>query len=108
MMIDKQQQGLGIVVLLADKREEILRLAEKHGASNMRVFGSVARGEAAEDSDIDFLVEWDLTRISSRGGGVGLTLELEELLGRKVDVVSEKGLHPRIKKRVLSEAVPLS
>ena len=98
--------GLGIDDLLKDKREEILRLAEKHGAFNVRVFGSVARGEAGPDSDIDLLVEWDLTRISS-WGGVGLDIELRELLGRDVDVASEEDLHWYIRDRVLKEAMPL-
>jgi hypothetical protein len=92
--------------LLTVKRDEILRLAAHHGASNVRVFGSVVRGEATSKSDIDLLVKWDYERISS-WGGVGLSLDLEELLGRKVDVVSEDGLHWYIRDRVLAEAVPL-
>lgn len=87
-------------------REEILRLAEQHGAFNVRVFGSVARGDAGPESDIDLLVEWDYTRISA-WGGVGFELALQELLGRKVDVVSEKWLNPRLRDRILHEAVPL-
>jgi hypothetical protein len=92
--------------LLTVKRDEILRLAAHHGASNVRVFGSVVRGQATDESDIDLLVKWDYERISS-WGGVGLSLDLEELLGRKVDVVSEDGLHWYIRDRVLAEAVPL-
>jgi uncharacterized protein len=102
-MTDEVRRGLGIDDLLSDKREEILRLAEKHGATNVRVFGSVARGEANADSDVDFLVDWDMARISS-WGGVGLNLDLEELLGRPVDVATEEGLHRLIKQNVLSEA----
>ncbi len=105
-MTDGTHSGLGIADLLKDKREEILRLAEEHGAYNVRLFGSVARGEAGPESDVDFLVEWDYARMSS-WGGIGLNLALEELLGCKVDVISEKNLHPRIKKRVLQEAAPL-
>lgn len=97
---------LSIEDLLADQREAILRLADKHGAENVRVFGSVARGEAGPDSDIDFLVDWNLDRISS-WGGTGFILELEQLLGRKVDVVSVEELHRVIRRRVLREAVPL-
>jgi predicted nucleotidyltransferase len=105
-MTDEIKRGLGIDDLLADKREDILRIAEKHGASNVRVYGSVARGEATPESDVDLLVDWDLKRISS-WGGAGLDLELEELLGRKVDIASEDELHPRIKANVLHEAVAL-
>ncbi len=99
-------QGLGITDILEAQRDNILRLAEKHGAYNVRVFGSVARGEATETSDVDFLVEWDYKRMSS-WGGMGLHFELEELLGREVDIVTEKTLHQRIKQHVLDEAIPL-
>lgn len=87
-------------------RDQILALAEKHGAYNVRVFGSVARGEAEPDSDVDFLVDWDYERMSS-WGGVGLTHELEQLLGCRVDVGSPKELHWYIRARVLEEAVAL-
>ena len=105
-MTDQPKTGLGIADLLADKREEILKIAEKHGASNVRVFGSVARGEAREDSDVDFLVDWDYSRISS-WGGVGLSIDLEDLLGRPVDVGGADELHWYIKEQVLKEAVLL-
>lgn len=88
--------------LLRDKREEILRIAEKHGASNVRVFGSVARGEADERSDIDLLVQMEPGR--SLLDHAALWLELEKLLGRGVDVVSEKGLRPRVREHVLRDA----
>jgi len=91
--------------LLKEKREEILRIAEKRGARNVRVFGSVARGEADEKSDIDLLVEMEPGRSLLDLGG--LYHDLNELLGVKVDVVSEKGLRQRIRQRVLDEAVPL-
>jgi hypothetical protein len=100
------QTGQGIADLLGEKREEIVRLAEKHGAMNVRVFGSVARGEASEDSDIDFLVTWNYGYLS-RWGGIGLSIELAELLGRNVDVVGEDELHCVIRERVLEEARPL-
>lgn len=100
------KQKLGIADLLLPKREEILRIAEQHGASNVRVFGSVARGEATDASDIDLLVDWDFKRISS-WGGIGLYFDLEELLGRKVDICSEKELHRLIRNKVIQEAVPL-
>jgi predicted nucleotidyltransferase len=91
--------------LLRENREEILRIAEKHGASNVRVFGSVARGEADERSDIDLLVRME----PDRGllNHAALWLELEKLLGREVDVVSEKGLRPRVREHVLRDARPL-
>ena len=91
--------------LLKAKREEILRVAAKRGARNVRIFGSVARGEADEASDIDILVDLEPGRSLLDLGG--LWSELNELLGRKVEVVTEKGLRERIRDRVLREAVPL-
>jgi predicted nucleotidyltransferase len=91
--------------LLKKKREQILGIAAKYGASNVRVFGSVARGEADEASDIDFLVEMEAGRSLLDLGG--LQAELEAILGRRVDVVTEKGLKARIRSRVLGEAVPV-
>ena len=88
-----------------EKREEILQVAAKHGARNVRVFGSVARGEADEESDIDLVVEFEPGR--SLLDHAALWLELQELLGCKVDVVSDRGIKPRIRDRVLKEAVPL-
>ena len=91
--------------LLQEKREAILQLAAKHGARNVRVFGSVARHEADEQSDIDFLVEMEPGRSLLDMGG--FLTDLRELLGREVDVVTERGLKPRIRDRVLQEAVAL-
>ncbi len=91
--------------LLKEKREDILRVCAKHGARNVRIFGSVARGDADEQSDIDLLVEFEPER--SLLDHAALWLELQELLGRKVDVISERGIKPRIRERVLREAVPL-
>lgn len=104
--MSNQEQGLGIAEFIGDKREAILALAEQHGAYNVRVFGSVARGEATSESDIDFLVTWDIERMSA-WGGIGLTLDLQALLGCSVDVVSDEALHWYIRERVLSEAIPL-
>jgi predicted nucleotidyltransferase len=87
------------------KRAEILRIATKHGASNVRIFGSVARGEARFDSDVDVLVDLEPGR--SLLDHVALQLELEELLGCRVDVVTERGLKPGIRERVLQDAVAL-
>jgi hypothetical protein len=91
--------------LLNEEREAILRLGARHGAKNIRVFGSVARGEADAQSDIDFLVEMEPGRTLMDMGG--LLMDLRELLGCNVDVVTEKGLRARIRDRVLKEAVPL-
>jgi len=96
---------MDINALLQQKREEILRIAAQHGARNVRVFGSVARGEARPESDIDFLVEMEPGR--SLLDHVALLLDLEQLLGRKVDVATERGLKERIRVRVLREAAPL-
>ena len=91
--------------LTHEKRNEIQRIATKHGARNIRVFGSVARGEARNGSDIDFLV--DTGPVTSSWFPAGLVLDLEEVLGCKVEVVTEKGLSPFLTERVLQEAVQL-
>ena len=96
---------MGVEDLLENKREEILQVAARHGATNIRIFGSVARGEADERSDVDFLVDMASGRSLLDLGG--LLMDLQELLGRPVDVVTEKGLRERIRERVLREAVPL-
>lgn len=81
-------------------------MADKHDAYNVRVFGSVVRGEAHPDSDVDFLVDWDYERLSS-WGGVGFEIELEELLGRHVDIVSADCLHSLMREQILKDAVSL-
>lgn len=91
--------------LLGSKREAILSAARRRGAVNVRVFGSVARGSAGRGSDIDFLVDLEPGRSLLDLGG--LLMDLEEVLGAPVDVVTEKGLRPRLRDRVLSEAVSL-
>ena len=91
--------------LLQEKREDILRIAEKHGASNVRVFGSVARGEAGPDSDVDFLVE--VGPVCSSWFPGGLIVDLEDLLGSRVDVVTPNALHWFIRDQILSEAKAL-
>jgi len=96
---------MGIGELLAERRGEILRLAEEHGACNVRVFGSVARGDAGEESDVDFLV--DVAPEHSSWFPAGLLLDLEDLLNRRVHVVTEKALHELVRDRVLQEAVCL-
>ncbi len=88
-----------------NKREIILQIARRHGATNVRVFGSVSRGEARPDSDVDFLVDLEQGRSLFDLGG--LLMDLQKFLGCPVDVVTEKGLRPRIRERVLREAMPL-
>ncbi len=92
--------------LLLEKREEIIRIAEKHGAYNVRIFGSVARGEDDEKSDIDFLIDYDLSKISPWFPS-GLMQDLQSILGRKVDIVTVEGLKERIRERVLEESIEL-
>lgn len=89
---------------LRSMKPQILAIAAEHGVGNVRVFGSVARGEADETSDVDFLVTvekpmgWDFYSIEPR---------LEELIGCEVDVITDKSIHPRLRERILSEATPL-
>jgi predicted nucleotidyltransferase len=99
------KKNMSMQELLQEKRQEILAIAAKHGAYNVRIFGSVARGEADEQSDVDVLVELDANRRLMDLGG--LLMDLESLLGCKVDVVTTRGLRKRIRERVLREAVPL-
>jgi predicted nucleotidyltransferase len=89
---------MGIREIIGDKRDAILTLAAKHGARNVRVFGSVADGSADEASDVDFLVEMEPGRSLLDLGG--LLMDLQNLLGRKVDVVTDAGLRNRIRQRV--------
>ncbi len=91
--------------LRTTKRDEILRVAAKRGARNIRVFGSVARGESDARSDIDFLVDLEPDR--SLFDLSGLLIDLQAVLQIEVDVVTERGLRARVRERVLREAVPL-
>ena len=91
--------------LLTAKRGEILSLAARHGARNVRIFGSAARGEAGPESDVDVLVDLEPGR--SLLDRVALIQDLEDLLGRKVDVLTEKGLHGCIRERILRKSVRL-
>jgi len=94
-----------LALVLKQKREKVLETAARFGATNVRIFGSVARGEATEASDIDILVTMAPGRSLMDLGG--LLVELQELLGSDVDIVTEKGLRPRIREQVLKDAVPL-
>lgn len=94
-----------ILDTLRAQREEILRIADKHGARNVRVFGSVIHGDERPDSDIDLLV--DVAPEHSPFFPAGFIADLEELFRRDIDVVTAQGLHWYIRDRVLAEAVPL-
>jgi uncharacterized protein len=96
---------MGLRERIERKRQDILSIAAKHGARNVRVFGSVARGDADERSDVDFLVQFD--EQSSLRDHAALLVELETLLGCHVDVAPDDCLRPRVRERVLKEAVPL-
>jgi uncharacterized protein len=96
---------LTLDTLRIERREEILRLAERRGAHSLRVFGSVARGDANENSDLDLLVAWEPGR--SLMDHAGLVQDLQELLGVKVHVGTEKSLHWYVRDRILHEATPL-
>jgi len=93
---------MDIAALLEETKKEIREIAAKRGAHNVRVFGSVARGEAKPDSDVDFLVNMEPGRTLFDMGG--LLMDLRDLLGLQVDVVTEHGLKARIRDRVLKEA----
>ncbi|MEM6519518.1 MAG: nucleotidyltransferase family protein [Cyanobacteria bacterium P01_D01_bin.71] len=92
--------------ILRAHREQILEIAAEHGAFNVRVFGSVIRGEDTPESDIDFLIDYDPTKVTPWFPG-GLLMDLQDLLGCQVDVLTERGISPLIRERVLAEARPL-
>jgi predicted nucleotidyltransferase len=94
-----------IAVEIRDRRDEIPRIAAQHGAGNVRVFGSVGRGEDTPESDVDFLV--DVTGETTPWFHGSLVADLEQLLGRRVQVVIRRSLSPLIRESVLREAVPL-
>lgn len=96
---------MSIQELLQEQRDEIERVAKRHGVIRMQIFGSVARDEATPDSDIDFLVE--IGPDTSAWFPAGLMLDLEALLGRRVEIVTEQALHPDLRESILSDARPL-
>ena len=96
---------MSISQVLQSKRSQIIQIAARHGAQNVRVFGSVVRGDAGPDSDIDFLVDMEGGR--SLLDLVQLSQDLEELLHRKVDVLTDGGLSPHLEQHIHAEAVPL-
>jgi hypothetical protein len=91
--------------VLRAKQSEIQSIAAKHGAGNVRVFGSVARGDARENSDVDLLI--DIVGPTTPWFPGGLLTDLETALGRRVDIVIAGSLHPLLRESVLKEAVPL-
>ena len=91
--------------IIREKSEDIKKVAQMHGANNVRIFGSIARGEESQESDIDFLV--DIGAETSSWFPAGLILDLEKILGRRVEVVTEKGLNHLIRDRILNEAMPI-
>lgn len=96
--------GLGPAEVLGGKRARFLAIVSKHHAESPRIFGSVARGQATDDSDLDLLVKFDdVATIFDR---TNLKRELEKLLGRKVDVADERGLHWLARPQILDEATP--
>ena len=96
---------MGIKELLESRRNEILNLAARYGAKNLRVFGSVARGEGVPGSDLDLLVDMEKGR--NLLDLVGFWQDLEELLGCHVDVITEGGISPYLRERIYAEALPL-
>jgi predicted nucleotidyltransferase len=100
-----KRTGLGVAEVIGSRRKDLVQLARRHGARDVRVFGSVRRGQATADSDLDLLVRF------SKGidlfDQMHLEEELSKLLGRKVDVVTEAGLHPLVRPQVLYEAEPV-
>ena len=96
---------MNLAQLLEERRSEIYRIAAKHGVTRLHVFGSVARGDAQPDSDIDFLIEVGPT--TSAWFPAGLIMDLEHLLGHRVEVVTEQALNPALREAVLNEAKPI-
>ena len=97
--------GITIAAAINEKRETILRIAAKHGATQVRLIGSVARGEDRPESDIDLLVTW--RNGTSLLDQAALILELESLLGRRVDIASDGWVKPSIRESVYRDAIPL-
>ena len=91
--------------IISTHRQEILAIAHQRGIMNVRVFGSMSRGDAGPDSDVDLLVELESGRSGLALGG--FLMDVSELLGRKVAVVTEKALHPKLRGKIVKEAQPL-
>ncbi len=104
-MMTRQPSTNNLSEAILSQRGRILEAAARHGVSNVRVFGSEARGEASPDSDLDLLVDLQPGRTLFDLGA--LLMDMQDMLGRRVDIVTEKGLHWYIRDRVISEAVAL-
>lgn len=104
-MADNKDSQIRLDALLARERDEILRIAAHYGATDVRLFGSAARGESGDDSDVDFLVRMEPGR--SVFDLAGLTVDLEALLGRPVDVMPDDGIYWLLRRQILKEAQPL-
>ncbi len=104
-MSDQTKHGLGIQDIIGDKRDDILRLAAGYGVRNVRIFGSVARGEARPDSDMDLMV--DFSEGSTIFDAVGLWQDLTEMMGRDVSVIGEDSPDDPFMQRILKDAIPL-
>lgn len=89
--------------VIRQSRDKIVQLAEKYGAKNIRIFGSFARGDNNFESDADFLVNMEGSLLNR----IAFKQDLEDLLGRKVDVVTEKSVHWYVRERIMKEAIPL-
>lgn len=104
-MAEPSKRGLGIPEIIGDKRAQVLEIARRRGAYNVRIFGSVARGDAHSDSDVDFLVEFPPKyRLLDHAG---LLADLEDLLGRRVDVSVERNLREEYRPYIMKDVVPL-
>lgn len=97
---------MALLDTLREQRSQILQVAAQHGAFNVRVFGSVVRGEETPESDIDFLVDYDPDKTTPWFPG-GLLMDLQDLLGRKVDIMTDPGISHWIREKILSEAQSL-
>jgi len=105
MARERHESAASVEELLQERRQEILSIAHRHGARNVRLFGSTARGESRSDSDVDLLI--DTAEVTSPWFPAGLIEELESLLGRPVDIVTADALHWLLRRRILKEARPL-
>jgi uncharacterized protein len=105
MPAQQEKTDMNISELLQQKRQQVLEIAAEHGARNVRLFGSVARGESTETSDLDLLIEMAPERTLL--DVIAIKQDLEDLLGCKVDVVTEAAISPYLRGKVLHEAVRL-